>query len=83
MAYVSVDVDIKEFDAEDVLLRAIQIIELSNSGECGARVVALVRRIGTMLTIDEDDLPPPSTAARVESLSQIASLSRKAQGIAT
>lgn len=75
MAYVSVDVDveIEQFDDEDVLLRALEIIQDGNQrrGFRDERIAQLVRQIRLATNLDEDTLPPPSTASKIVTEAQL------------
>ena len=74
--YVDVEIEIEEFDDEEVLRRALEIIQAGNqcSGFRAAEMARLVHRIKLATNLDEDSLPPPSTAAKVRSMGQLQAL---------
>ncbi len=80
MASVSVDVDLDAFDDDDVLARTLMIIK---SGRFTKREAELVARIRLELNSQDDTLPPPSTAAKITTMTELKLLMMVERGQAT
>jgi hypothetical protein len=78
MSTISLDVDIEQFDDEEVLNRALKII---HAERFNGRELELLSKIKRELNSEDESLPPPSTAAKVHYFCEIEAISRKAQGI--
>lgn len=71
--YVEVYLDAGDLDPEDVLDAACYIVEAQRKkpeAERDGRLADYIARLAEAFAVEPDDLPPPSTAAKVRTLEE-------------
>lgn len=66
---VDVDVDLSDFDDDEILEAAAELIEAYCKKTIHQASDYQIERIRALLTEDDESLPPPSTAAKIKTMS--------------
>lgn len=66
---ITVDVDLDDFEDEEILAAALSIVRHKEAHKMGTRCEEVIAKIRNVLLLDNDDsLPPASTAASIETM---------------